>query len=739
MLRIILAGGGRSTGIAAAIMALLVGAGLFIPVTAQAAMGQELWAAPVTLNGGPVVSPSGDIISTGCDPVTIPDPAVRVIRRDGTTAWSAPTKTCTAAVGDSAGVTYTHIGEDVRAIGPTGVTLWSSTTQGYQPSLFALGANGSLYVSAWNGLTDKIYAFDRRTGARTFESTNYSGGIFALRTFASGFSLDHGNANVEYWDYDGKKLGTYATGIGRAPTPVSDYKGNMYFVGYTSEGPCPGSVKAVKIASAGVAWSWNSPVLNGCKIGAFAATTDGGIVLLQDLANAPGTQVTSISPTGATRWTRHLPEDYRDVAVDTKGIVVLSSSSFPYTCGQWQCRGLHTEFVDQATGSEALPALDGRRDDGGSNSASWSQPAIDAGRLYVVRSGPAYSDSPVIAAFDVPGLSGDYRNSPIGDLAAPAPHTFKYVALGDSYSAGEGVGPYWEPSSRCHRSKQAYAHFVQQPGRPDITLFKHAKSGLAKWGFQACSGATTTNLLPKSQGGKSQIGYGEPLTQLELDRSLDRNNNNDLPVDAETDLVTLTIGGNDLKFTEVLRRCYLFANDCTQGSFEGRKPLPQVLAERRSLAANNLRSILQTIRERTQHGRILLLGYPQIFPQSSGEQNCGKLAQGQFKIPLGINASFGLKVSLGFSQKEQNYLRQATSELNQTLAAVATEKGAEFVAVDMIFSGHEICGDRGEWINAGSPGTTGFPVDSASFHPNASGHLLGYAAAINVHLNGPGF
>src|SRR5947209_100739 len=47
----------------------------------------------------------------------------------------------------------------------------------------------------------------------------------------------------------------------------------------------------------------------------------------------------------------------------------------------------------------------------------------------------------------------------------PGTHRFhRYVALGDSYSAGEGLEPYQEGSDtehdRCHRSDNAYAIYV---------------------------------------------------------------------------------------------------------------------------------------------------------------------------------------------------------------------------------------------------------------------------------------
>lgn len=58
---------------------------------------------------------------------------------------------------------------------------------------------------------------------------------------------------------------------------------------------------------------------------------------------------------------------------------------------------------------------------------------------------------------------------------------------------------------------------------------------------------------------------------------------------------------------------------------------------------------------------------------------------------------------MGFSETEQNYLRQSASELNQSIAARVEQSGvATFIPVDGYFAGHEVCGRYGEWINAAS-------------------------------------
>ncbi|WP_229905690.1 SGNH/GDSL hydrolase family protein [Lentzea cavernae] len=97
-------------------------------------------------------------------------------------------------------------------------------------------------------------------------------------------------------------------------------------------------------------------------------------------------------------------------------------------------------------------------------------------------------------------------------LLAPAPIAPEYVALGDSYASGAGAGSYVDGS--CRRSANAHPALR---GR-EFASFK----------FVACSGATTKSLRP-------QLRALTPATTL----------------------VTITIGGNDLGFADVLTTCTL--------------------------------------------------------------------------------------------------------------------------------------------------------------------------------------
>lgn len=305
---------------------------------------------------------------------------------------------------------------------------------------------------------------------------------------------------------------------------------------------------------------------------------------------------------------------------------------------------------------------------------------------------------------------GGYRIGP------PSPTlSFKYVALGDSFSSGEGIEPFLDPS-RCHRSASAYPNFVTFPGVKyvgqsikDLSL----RNTNHQWSFLACAGATTANLLrtPNNQ---------EPYPQLEGDRARKRFAY-ELPVDSRTGLITVTIGGNDVAFSKVLQHCY-WSKDCTTQKI-GQESLSQYVDARLSELSGRLDEVYSRIGSQAPGATVVVLGYPQLFPATNAEQKCIKLRQ------LFDN---------GFTNKEQDALREATVALNAKIRErVEATRDQRFLFVDVaeLFDGHEICGAKGEWINAGTlsgkDAVSGkAKLNDQSFHPNAAGHKA-YAEAVN--------
>lgn len=118
----------------------------------------------------------------------------------------------------------------------------------------------------------------------------------------------------------------------------------------------------------------------------------------------------------------------------------------------------------------------------------------------------------------------------------------RYVALGDSYSSGAGLLPYIvdrtpDPSDdRCQRGKAGWPEM--------IATAIGAQAGSDRLGDpysnSACGGAKTTDVMETGQW---------PGMQPQL-----------VNVDEDADMITISIGGNDLGFGPLLRGCVLGGN-----------------------------------------------------------------------------------------------------------------------------------------------------------------------------------
>jgi lysophospholipase L1-like esterase len=222
-----------------------------------------------------------------------------------------------------------------------------------------------------------------------------------------------------------------------------------------------------------------------------------------------------------------------------------------------------------------------------------------------------------------------------------------YVALGDSFSSGVGTGSY-TLSSSCRRGVYAYPWLVTQQ-RPNTSLT-----------FAACSGATTGDVMA------SQIQS----------------------VTAATDIVTVTIGGNDIGFSDLIVQCTLA--DCSSALDTTRGSLGTVLSPR-------LDTVYTAIRGRAQAASVVVLGYPRIF------------------------SSAGCFGTLGISATERAKANQLADALDQLAGARAAAAGVTYRSAIAQFSGHAVC-SWSAWLNGLNLFNT-----VESYHPNRNGNSLGYA------------
>jgi len=237
----------------------------------------------------------------------------------------------------------------------------------------------------------------------------------------------------------------------------------------------------------------------------------------------------------------------------------------------------------------------------------------------------------------------------------PAAHAAgeSYVALGDSYSSGVGTRSYIDDGTSCQRSTLAYPSLIA------------AQRGYAL-DFRACSGATVADVT------NSQLGA----------------------LNGGTSFVTISVGGNDAGFADVLTECALpgWASDCN-GAIDGAQSIING-----SLPAR-LDSLYGSIGALAPSAQVVVVGYPRIF---MGE-DCNAFTW--------------------FSPAEESRLNQTADLLNGKLASVAAAHGFGFANPTSAFIGHAVC-DNPEWLNGLSN-----PI-SDSYHPNQAGHASGYAPVV---------
>lgn len=242
---------------------------------------------------------------------------------------------------------------------------------------------------------------------------------------------------------------------------------------------------------------------------------------------------------------------------------------------------------------------------------------------------------------------------PVTSRTAPVVHDPGYVALGDSFSSGAGGSPL-PPSAgapaTCYRSRSSYAWLL---GRDAVVPRPAA--------LYACSGEQAADM---ARGSASTPGEKPQLARLTR----------------STRLVTITVGGNDADVQDVLTLCLALALCVARST---------TITRRIGSLGPTLTGLYRRLRRSAPDARILVVGYPDIFP-ASGSAGCVLL-----------------------SSPAVRYLDAWQAQLNDVIARSAGAAGVEFVDTTAAFLGHEVCA-RDSFV-------TGLP-GRPPFHPNAVGH-----------------
>ncbi|MEV0581752.1 SGNH/GDSL hydrolase family protein [Nonomuraea sp. NPDC050310] len=254
-----------------------------------------------------------------------------------------------------------------------------------------------------------------------------------------------------------------------------------------------------------------------------------------------------------------------------------------------------------------------------------------------------------------------------------------YVALGDSAASGPLIPNQILPQLGCFRSDRNYAHLTARA------------IGAAVLRDVTCSGAETEDMYQPQN-----TDLGAVPAQLDA-------------VSADTTLVTVQIGANDVGLTGFIEDClnllpppvgdYCYDDYQSGGQDEWRVKTDALRPVLVQLAAD--------IRARAPQARIFVVGYATYAREN------------------------GCYPTVPILRRDANYIRATLIYFNQMLAEQAAAAGVGFIDLQAPSVGHDPCtGPNTRWIEPYIPANPATP-----FHPNANG-MRGFATAVTAAVSG---
>jgi GDSL-like lipase/acylhydrolase family protein len=248
-----------------------------------------------------------------------------------------------------------------------------------------------------------------------------------------------------------------------------------------------------------------------------------------------------------------------------------------------------------------------------------------------------------------------------------------WAGLGDSYAAGPLIPNQQLNPLGCLRSDRNFAHLAAASlGRSLADV--------------SCSGAKTDDMTAPQDvtPGPANPPQFNALT-------------------ADTQIVTLQIGGNVIGFTSILQNCATanpFAHPCRDKYVVNGR---DTLADKIAATAPKIAAVLQGIHARSPNARVFVINYAAILPETGS--GCWP------QVPIGFT--------------DVPYLRGVEKNLNAMLAQQAAANGARIVDDYTASIGRDACKSSStRWVEPLVPGNAAAP-----FHPNARGEA-GVAAAV---------
>jgi hypothetical protein len=308
------------------------------------------------------------------------------------------------------------------------------------------------------------------------------------------------------------------------------------------------------------------------------------------------------------------------------------------------------------------------------------------------------------------GRDGVYELAPEAQITS----LIDYLGLGDSYTSGEGAFDYLPGTdtadSTCHLSANSYPLLLTDD------LFSSASGHSV-----ACSGAVIDDVGSTSDGYRGQVRGGYSLNELNeshrtklssimADFSPGYVAQHRFVAGYQPRIVTVSIGGNDIGFGDILERCVVphlsrhWSDGTCYDTYESRQEVVDLVDR----TVPRWVTLYRQLQAESPGSTVYAIGYPSIASDTG-------------KCPLNV----------GLNKSELEFAEELIHYLDASIKDAALNAGVSYIDISQALAGHRLCEASGSsmavnGITAGNDfGVFGINIlGRESYHPNAFGHQL---------------
>ena len=375
----------------------------------------------------------------------------------------------------------------------------------------------------------------------------------------------------------------------------------------------------------------------------------------------------------------------------------------------WRNRGVTSKLYSAAVGSPALIQAAGNCE----VSFLWGN-NTNEGTANQAFEEYGYNMKLFKSTFDV-----EYPDGYRGMKVPGNPTKLDYLALGDSYSSGEGdteknnaTGQkYYRqltdvnedkkqgiPGEKCHISTRSYPYKLAQ-------YMELKQTGTRQWDTVACGGATIYDLNGSNSGGYD--GQNDRLRDYADKNTLQKMTLNEMIPGRvkqiefvkkyQPKVITLTAGGNDVGFGKKIQSCIdprvsILTCDWAKNEMD-------TLGSQIKGQFDRLVGLYKELKAASPKSKIYAIGYPQFITDTE-------------PAACGLNAG-------AIDLDERRMIVRATQYMNEVIEAAARKAGVKYVDISQALNGGKMCENHQIYMT----GIVGLG-EQESYHPNKFGHTM---------------